>query len=222
MLLVLGVLGVLTGEFAAWRAKDFPRMLAFSSIGQLGIVFIAFSIGGEIGLLAGLAVALHHLIVKSALFGLAVGWNGSLEALAGAARSSPLAAGLFVLFALSLVGVQPLPGFWAKLTVLIGLAERGTPLDLTALMTILVATAVEASYLFRVAIRLYGGNPDPLAAHARRDLGVVALLGAVLVASTLGLQPLADRLRAGAAQLGDRAVYIETVFPSHVARKDWP
>ncbi|MFB1487070.1 MULTISPECIES: complex I subunit 5 family protein [unclassified Thiocapsa] len=220
MLLVLGVLGVLTGEFAAWRAKDFPRMLAFSSIGQLGLVFIAFSIGGEIGLLAGLAVALHHLIVKSALFGLAVRWNGSLEALAGAARSSPLAAGLFVLFALSLIGVPPLPGFWAKLTVLLGLAEGGTLLDLTALMAILLATAVEASYLFRVAIRLYGDNPDPVAPPARRDLGVAALLGAVLVAATLGLQPVADRLSAGAAQLGDRATYIETVFPSHVARKD--
>ena len=220
MLLVLGVLGVLTGEFAAWRAKDFPRMLAFSSIGQLGIVFVAFSIGGEIGLLAGLAVALHHLIVKSALFGLAVRWNGSLEALAGAARSSPLAAGLFVLFALSLVGVPPLPGFWAKLTVLVGLAERGTPLDMTALMAILLVTAVEASYLFRVAIRLYQDNPDPVARHARRDLGVAALLGAVLVAATLGLRPVADLLGAGAAQLGDRAGYIETVFPSHVAGKD--
>jgi NADH:ubiquinone oxidoreductase subunit 2 (subunit N) len=149
-----------------------------------------------------------------------VRWNGSLEALAGAARSSPLAAGLFVLFALSLIGVPPLPGFWAKLTVLIGLADGATLLDLTALMAILLATAVEASYLFRVAIRLYGDNPDPVAPPARRDLGVAALLGAVLVAATLGLEPVADRLSAGAAQLGDRATYIETVFPSHVARKD--
>jgi formate hydrogenlyase subunit 3/multisubunit Na+/H+ antiporter MnhD subunit len=220
MLLVLGVLGILTGEFAAWRAKDFPRMLAFSSIGQLGIVFIAFSLGGEIGLLAGLAVALHHLIVKSALFGLAVRWNGSIEALAGAARSSPLAAGLFVLFALSLVGVPPLPGFWAKLLVLVGLAQSGTTLDMTALMAILLVTAVEASYLFRVAIRLYRDNPEPVARHARRDLGAAALLGGLLLTVTVGLQPVADRLGEAAAQLGDRALYIETVFPQNVARKD--
>lgn len=220
MLLVLGVLGILTGEFAAWRAKDFPRMLAFSSIGQLGIVFIAFSLGGEIGLLAGLAVAIHHLIVKSALFGLAVRWNGSIEALAGAARRSPLAAGLFVLFALSLVGVPPLPGFWAKLLVLIGLAQNGSALDIAALMAILLVTAVEASYLFRVVIRLYQDNPSPLARHGRRDLAAAALLGGLLLAVTVGLQPVAARLGEAATQLGDRALYIETVFPQTVTRKD--
>ena len=220
LMLVLGVLGILTGELAAWRAKDFPRMLAFSSIGQLGMVFVAFAISGEIGLLAGLAVMLHHLIVKSALFGLAVRWSGSLEALSGAAGVSPLASALFVLFALSLIGVPPLPGFWAKILVLIGLAEGGTPLDMMALMALLLATAIEASYLFRVAIRLYEDTPTPVPPPARRDLGVAALLGALLLAVTVGLKPVADRLGEDAAQLGERALYIQTALPSHVARKD--
>ena len=88
LMLVLGTLTILFGEFAAWRAKDFPRMIGFSSIGQLGIVFIAFSIPGPWGLLAGLAVALHHLLIKSALFSLANRWSGSLERLAGGAKLS--------------------------------------------------------------------------------------------------------------------------------------
>ncbi|MFZ0791889.1 MAG: proton-conducting transporter membrane subunit, partial [Chromatiaceae bacterium] len=185
LLLLLGVLGVLTGELAAWRARDFPRMIAFSSIGQLGIVFIAFSIDGDIGLLAGIAVALHHLIVKSAFFGLAARWNGSLEALTGAARRAPLAAGLYVLFALSLIGVPPLPGFWAKLLVLVGLAQGGSALELFALVSVLLVTAVEASYLFRVAARLYGQSDSPPAPPARWDLGAAAVLGAALIGVTL-------------------------------------
>jgi len=220
LLLVLGVLSILTGELAAWRARDFPRMIAFSSIGQLGIVFIAFSIDGDAGLLAGVAVALHHLIAKSALFGLSVRWNGSLEALAGAARRAPLAAGLYVLLALSLIGVPPLPGFWAKILVLVGLAQGGSALDLLALIAILLVTAVEASYLFRVAVRLYSKGDSPPAGHAAWDLGVATALGAVLLVSTLGIAPLADSLRSVARQAGDAALYVDTVLPKTVARKD--
>jgi formate hydrogenlyase subunit 3/multisubunit Na+/H+ antiporter MnhD subunit len=220
LLLVLGVLSILTGEFAAWRARDFPRMIAFSSIGQLGIVFIAFSIDGDIGLLAGIAVALHHLVAKSALFGLAARWNGSLEGLAGAARRAPVAAGLYVLLALSLIGVPPLPGFWAKILVLVGLAQSGSALDLLALIAILLVTAVEASYLFRVAVGLYSKGESPPAGHAPWDLGVATALGAVLLVSTLGIVPLADSLRSVARQAGDPALYVDTVFPETVAKKD--
>lgn len=232
LLMVLGVLGILTGELAAWRARDFNRMLAFSSIGQLGVVFIAFAIDGELGLLAGLAVALHHLIVKSALFGLAARWGGSLEALRGAAVGAPVACGLFVLFALSLIGVPPLPGFWTKLLVVMGLAQDGTGLALFALVSVLLVTALEASYLFRVAMRLYdtGDAPEAGGAAARvtagragsgaLDLGAAGLLAAVLLLVTVAISPVADQLRTVARQAGDVALYVETVFPQTMARKD--
>ena len=71
LMLLLRFSGVVTAELAAWRSKDMSRMLAYSSIGQLGIVFIAFSIPGEAGVYAGIAVSLHHLVVKPALFLLA-------------------------------------------------------------------------------------------------------------------------------------------------------
>ena len=213
VMLTLGILGTLTGEFAAWRARDFPRMLAFSSIGQLGMVFIAFSLPGAAGLLAGIAVMLHHLLVKPALFGLAVRWNGSLEALAGAARGSPVAAGLFVLFALSLIGVPPLPGFWAKLLVLVGLAGAGEALHMAAFATILLVTVVEANYLFRLAVRLYRKTEGPVAAHARLDIGATAVLGAVLVAVTLRIDPVGDALRGVARQAADVSGYVSTVLP---------
>jgi formate hydrogenlyase subunit 3/multisubunit Na+/H+ antiporter MnhD subunit len=220
LMLLLGVLGILTGELSAWRAKDFPRMIAFSSIGQLGMVFVAFSIAGDLGIFAGLAVALHHLIVKPALFGLAVRWNGSLDALSGAARQAPLAAALFVLFALSLIGVPPLPGFWTKLLVLVGLARDGGVLPMIGLIAILLATAVEASYLFRTAVGLYQAGDSPLQPPARRDVGVAAVLGASLLAIVVTVSPVAERLRNLAHQAGDAALYVESVFPKALALKD--
>ena len=213
IMLVLGLLGILTGELAAWRAKDFTRMIAFSSIGQLGIVFIGFSLGSEVGILAGLAVALHHLIIKSGLFALAVRWGGSLQGLAGAGKSAPMGSALFVLFALSLIGVPPLPGFWTKVLVLAGLAQAGTALHLTALAAILFATALEANYLFRAATVIYGESDERGPSHGFWDFALAAILGITLLAATWYIDPIFDELRAVAAQAGDVPAYIETVLP---------
>ena len=128
LMLLLGILGVLFGELAAWQARDVTRMLAWSSIGQLGVVFIAFSLPGNAGLIAGVAVAMHHLVVKSAMFLLAERWGGAIERLQGRAADSRLGAALFVLFALSLLGLPPLPGFWSKFLVLGGLAQAADSL----------------------------------------------------------------------------------------------
>ena len=215
IMLALGILGVISGELAAWRARDFNRMLAFSSIGQLGIIFIAFSVPGKAAVLAGLAVALHHLIVKPALFLLAERWGGSLQGLAGASRVSPLATGLFILLSLSLVGVPPLPGFWAKLLVLIQLAEQARPLDYAAAFVILAGAALEANYLFRVVMTLFAQDTDQPAPahHSGCDLATATLLSSAVLASVFLLTPVADRLGNIAGQAADAAHYIQTVNP---------
>ncbi len=207
LLLVLGLIGLLSGELAAWRARDLPRLLAFSSVGQLGLLFVALSLPGEAGLVATLAVALHHLLLKPALFLLAERWSGGLQDLAGAGRASPLAGALFVLFALSLVGVPPLPGFWAKLLVLLGLVQAAGPLDLLALAGVLAITVVEAHYLFRLVGLLYTRGDQPPEPHRAVDLGVAGLLGAALLAATLLLPAISDGLAHMAHQVADVASY---------------
>jgi len=222
LMLLLGVLGVVTAELAAWRSKDMSRMLAYSSIGQLGIVFIAFSIPGEAGVYAGIAVSLHHLVVKPALFLLAERWGKSLEGLRGAAKSSPVGAILFVLFVLSLIGVPPFPGFWAKLLVVMGLISQDMAIYSIALAVILLTTVIEANYLFRVVIILYEktktktktqAQHDEKLAHGRLDLLTSSLFGAALVAAIFFIVPLGQYVKATATQAADVKVYISTVFP---------
>lgn len=207
LLLVLGLVGLVSGELAAWRARDLPRLLAFSSIGQLGLLFMAMSIPGEFGLLAALAVALHHLLMKPALFLLAERWSGSLEGLAGAGRQAPLAAGLLTVFALSLLGVPPLPGFWAKLLVLLGLAHSDAVLPQVAIAGVLLMAVVEAHYLFRLVGLLYARTGHDAAPHRIGDLAVASLFGAVLLASMPVLPALADGLARIATQAADVAAY---------------
>ena len=214
LLLVLGILGVVSGELAAWQARDIARMLAWSSIGQLGVVFIAFSLPGTIGLVAGVTVALHHLVVKSALFLIAERWGGAIDGLRGAAASSWLGAALFVLFALSLLGLPPLPGFWSKFLVLSGLAEGGTTLQLLALAAILIGTVIEGAYLMRVLTRLYAApdSQSPPPPQRRSSLLASGLLASVLIGAALLINPLWQGLNELAVAGVDTAGYVQTVL----------
>ena len=214
LLLVLGILGVVSGELAAWQARDIARMLAWSSIGQLGVVFVAFSLPGTIGLVAGVTVALHHLVVKSALFLIAERWGGAIDGLRGAAASSWLGAALFVLFALSLLGLPPLPGFWSKFLVLGGLAEGGTTLQLLALAAILIGTVIEGAYLMRVLTRLYAApdSQSPPPPQRRSSLLASGLLASVLIGAALLINPLWQGLNELAVAGVDTAGYVQTVL----------
>lgn len=223
VLLVLGVLGILWGEFSAWRSQDMKRMLAFSSIGQLGLVLVAFSIPGQAGMMAGIAVMLHHLIIKPGLFLLTESWHGSITDIAGSARRSPLAAALFMLFALSLIGVPPLPGFWAKLLVVTGLAGMNASAYYTALFVLLAATVVEANYLMRVATRIFSsdgtGSSQP---HSRLTLGVSSAFALVLLIALLALPPIGQKLDQLGAESSDRFLYIGTTFQNRKATMAGP
>jgi formate hydrogenlyase subunit 3/multisubunit Na+/H+ antiporter MnhD subunit len=217
IVLILGILGVISGELAAWRAKDMRRMLSFSSIGQLGIIFIALSLPDERGLLALLALSFHHLLIKTGLFMLADGWGGCLDRLTGAAKKSPVGAALFTLFALSLVGVPPLPGFWAKFTLITELAAQQEPLYLIGLLVFLLATVIETSYLFRIVAKLYSSaetTTEQADHQPMPGLSVVtaSLFGIGLLAATVLIAPIGDGLQAVAAEAKNSELYIQTVL----------
>ncbi|WP_334223937.1 complex I subunit 5 family protein [Thiosocius teredinicola] len=214
LLLILGILGVISGELAALQARDVTRMLAWSSIGQLGVVFIAFSLPGEAGVVAGIVVALHHLVVKSALFLLADKWGGAIAALRGAGVRSKLAAGLFVLFALSLLGFPPLPGFWSKFLVLSGLAAAGDPLQLMAMAAVLIGTVIEGAYLLRVVVTLYS-KPDseaPPMKHSLANLASTGVFALALIGAALFVMPLWPPLSDMGKTAANTDAYIETVL----------
>jgi len=207
LLLVLGVIGVLIGEFSAMKAQDMTRMLSWSSIAQLGLVFIAFSIPGKAGMLAGLAIALHHMITKPALFLIAERWGGSLQQLGGRAASSPIMAVLFVLFALSMVGVPPLPGFWAKFLLVSGLSVQQAWL---AIGIVLVMTVIEANYLYRVVSSLYSKDKiqSTTSGHRKADVFGAMILGGILIVTSIQIQTIGRTLEDIASDAIDVKSYI--------------
>ncbi len=222
LLLTVGILSLLTGELAAYRAQDLRRILGFSSIAQLGIVAIAFSIDDTAGVLAGIAVAMHHLLTKPSLFLLAEKWGGRINALRGASSASKSGALLFTFIALSLIGVPPLPGFWAKYLLLSALFDAGEQLHYLAALILLMTTVIEAAYLMRIITRLFEPHAERPPSHARQELIPAMVLGGVLLLSVFIVVPLGEGLSRVAEQTVDQQLAIQTGVITPLAMSNLP
>ena len=152
----VAVAGVLAGSILALAQTDVRRMLAYSSIGQMGYVVLGLSIGNA----AALTVA------KGCLFGaLGSGPRATVQAeitgFAGAARRAPLTMAAFTVAALSLVGIPPTAGFFSKWYLLRGALDADVSVFAAVL---LVSSLLSAVYFFRVLEQVYfteSPPPDP-------------------------------------------------------------
>jgi multicomponent Na+:H+ antiporter subunit D len=131
LLLLLGCISMVGGVLLALGQDDLKRLLAYSSISQMGYVLVALGINTWLGVAAALFHAANHAAFKSALF-LS---SGSLERLTGTRRMSEMG-GLVhrapatsvgtIGASLSISGVPPFNGFWSKLLILIALIGAGS------------------------------------------------------------------------------------------------
>jgi formate hydrogenlyase subunit 3/multisubunit Na+/H+ antiporter MnhD subunit len=213
VLLTIGVLGVIAGELIAYRAADLNRTFAWSSVAQLGLVAIAFSIPGPAGIAAGIAIALHHALVKPAFFFIADKWRGPVDGLAGAAKAAPVAAVLFVILSLSIIGIPPLPGFWAKYLLLGGALAAEAPVYGLVVAVVLASVVIEAAYLFRAVSVIYTSAPEK---HALRfklaELGPAMVLVLGLLVVTLYSGSIGKQIAAAANVAADRPAVIARVL----------
>jgi multicomponent Na+:H+ antiporter subunit D len=114
---------MITGVLGAAYHWDIRRILAFHIISQIGYILLGIALATPDGHAATLFYTLHHIVVKANLFLIgAIVWalTGSydLRRIGGLYALKPLLAVLFLIPALSLVGIPPLSGFWAKLLIL--------------------------------------------------------------------------------------------------------
>ena len=144
VLFVLGVLGMIMGSFYAVRESRLKRMLAYSSVAQIGYIFMGIGLGSEAGMLAACFHVLAHAVTKSMLFlccGTFIeeaGGKEQLENLKGAAYRNPLAGIAFIVGAMSMIGVPLFAGFISKLYF----AEAALEMTGTRLVPVLAALAI--------------------------------------------------------------------------------
>jgi proton-translocating NADH-quinone oxidoreductase chain N len=157
ILIVIGLVTLIIAETSAMRQVKLKRMLAYSSIGQMGLVLVAFGMGTEAGVFAALFLMLNHAIIKPLLFlsGSFLTFNTTdkyIKQITGMAKKMPVVSVLFALGALAISGLPPFSGFWSKFSVLMAAAGEGLILIITL---VLIISVIEIVYYFRVINRLF-------------------------------------------------------------------
>ena len=145
VLMVFAVLGVFVASIAAILQQDLKRMLAWSSVAQVGYMLIGIACANMDGLTATIVHMFNHALMKGALF-MAVGCiafrigSVRLDSVAGLAHRMPWTFGALSLAGLSLIGVPFTAGFISKWYLLLGVIERGWwPLAVLLVLTSLMA-----------------------------------------------------------------------------------
>ena len=203
MLIVLSVGSLFLGNFAAIAQTNIKRMLAYSTISQVGFILLGLLSGVVDGDAVAAANAyssamfyvITYVLTTLATFGIimllsAEGFESEeIADFAGLNQRSPLYAGVMALCMFSLAGIPPMVGFFAKLSVLQALVLAGGNLHIGLAVFAVLMSLVGAFYYLRVVKVMYFDAPISLATvRAPGDVKLVLGLNALLLL-VLGLLP---------------------------------
>ncbi len=161
ILMGFGTISLLFGAMMALTQTDLKRMLAYSTINQIGLILIGLGINIDSGFEGSLFHVLNHALLKSALFlcaGIIIKTGSrKIKELTGFGKNNPVVAFCFVVLSLGIIGIPPMNGFVSKFLICLAAIESGY--SILALI-IVFASLVTAAYYFRV-IQVFYSEPIP-------------------------------------------------------------
>ncbi len=184
ILLFLSVLAVMAGSIFAMVQEDIKRMLAYSSIAQIGFVFMGIGLFGNRALLGGLVHIFNHALMKSMLFlaaGLIIYAAGirNIRDLRGIGVRMPLTMGAFAIGAFSMVGIPGTNGFISKWHLALGALDLGRPFFVAI---ILLSSLLNGIYYLPIVINaFFGVKIEPRSEH--RDVPGMMLVPVLILAA---------------------------------------
>ncbi len=205
MLAVLAIGSLLIGNLAAIAQTNLKRMLAYSTISQMGFVLLGLLSGvingqvdsavAENAYSASMFYVVTYVLTTLATFGVILllareGFESEeISDLAGLNQRSPLYAGVMAVCLFSMAGIPPLVGFYAKLAVLQSLLASGQALYIALAVFAVVMSLIGAFYYLRVVKVMYFDAPlTATSVSAPLDVRVVLTVNGALVL-VLGLLP---------------------------------
>jgi NADH-quinone oxidoreductase subunit N len=203
MLAVLAIASLMIGNLAAIAQTNLKRMLAYSTIAQMGFVILGLMSGVVNGNTLSAANAyssamfyvITYVLTTLASFGIILllareGFESEeIADLAGLNQRSPLYAGVMAVCLFSLAGVPPLVGFYAKLAVLQALISSGQPMYIALAVYAVVMSLIGSFYYLRVVKVMYFDAPiTATTVSAPADVRVVLTINGALVL-LLGILP---------------------------------
>jgi NADH-quinone oxidoreductase subunit N len=185
MLAVLAVLSLAIGNIVAIAQTNLRRMLAYSTIAHVGFILLGFMAGSRDGIEAALFYTVVYVVMAAGAFGIVIlmGRQGNdaddLDDLKGLSQRSPWFALLMLLLMVSMIGVPPLAGFYAKWWILAALLDGG---HLGLAIAAVLFSVIGAFYYLRVVKLMYFDAPqDPGPLRQGAGLRLTLTFNALLV-----------------------------------------
>jgi hydrogenase-4 component F len=181
LLLIFGVLSLGTAVFFMLGQRDVNRLLAYSSPENIGLILVAFGLGGPIGILAGLFQLLNHSLVKSMMFFLSGNIlmkyrSRSLDVVKGLMQAAPLTSFFLLGGVFALVGVPPFNIFLSKFMIVsAGIATGHLLVIILCLLLLMVAFVAFFKMLSSV---VFGEKPESV---AKGEKGLTTLAPIVIL-----------------------------------------
>lgn len=208
ILFVFGLLGMIMGSVNAIQENDIRRMIAFSSVAQIGYIYMGFGLGTTMGVVASIFHILSHASSKSLLFlsasGLtdASGHSKKFIDLTGSAYRNPIAGLAFSIGAFSMVGLPMFSGFISKLLFAQAAVNISINKMLPTLICLAISTVLNAIYFMKTVIRIYTPlkqDEKPMVSRPRHLQYGMSLLFLVVINMILGCcsQPIVNWIEAG-------------------------
>ena len=213
VLFLFGIAGMIMGSISATKENDIRRMIAFSSVAQIGYIFMGIGLGTKAGMIASLFHILSHAATKALLFIAGVGLTDvsgrkkDFASLRGAGYRNKVAGVAFTIGSLSMVGMPMLSGFISKFLFSTASLQAMPYKMLLTLISLAVSTILNAVYFLRLTICLYTPAPDKpwnKIVWKKQKKFTLALCFFVAVNFVLGLfsQPIVNVIETGLSMFG--------------------
>jgi multicomponent Na+:H+ antiporter subunit D len=223
LLLVIAGLTMLTGVLGAAAQSDIRRILSFHIVSQIGYMIMGLGLYTRLALAGTVFYLIHHIIVKTNLFlvsGIVHRLRGTylLKELGGLYTTRPALAILFMIPAMSLAGIPPLSGFFAKLGLVVAGLDKGAYIVVTTALVVSILTLFSMTKIWAAAF----WSAVPAGAMAREAeapegeiralMAPVAVLAAMTVIIGLGAEYFFGIALRAADQLLDSEAYVRAVL----------
>jgi len=177
-------LAIIVGSVLAIAQSDMKRMLAYSSVSQIGYILLGVGLVNIIGMQGGLLHILNHAIMKSALFlvaGAIFYRTGirNLHQFQGLGKKMPVTTTVFLIAGLSMIGIPGTVGFTSKWYLVLGSMEAGMWIFV---LIILASSLLNLAYFWRVFDNIWFGHPHEVEKIERNEAPLSMLIPMVILA----------------------------------------
>ncbi|MCD4766015.1 MAG: monovalent cation/H+ antiporter subunit D family protein, partial [Methanosarcinales archaeon] len=179
-------LAIIVGSVLAIAQSDIKRMLAYSSISQIGYILLGVGLVNVIGMQGGLLHILNHSLMKCALFlvaGAIFYKTGirNLHQFQGLGKKMPVTTTVFLIAGLSMIGVPGTVGFTSKWYLALGSINAG---QWIFVVVILISSLLNIVYFWRVFDNIWFGHPHEVE-HIKRDEAPLSMLIPMVILAVL-------------------------------------